>query len=130
MRGPLGGGTRYFGLIRRQGDDFRFIQGSDVWWELEFDGTEAENWTSYAARGHMRADFRDLAPEVLATISVIITQANPGLNKRVFCSVSNAQSDAVTANEGRYDIEIDNGTVVRRVISEVAWQTNFQVTDL
>lgn len=130
MQGPVGGGDRYFSMRKRQGVDYRFVQGSDNWWEVEFTDSDTLDWTNFAARGEMRDDFRDFASDVRARIDVLITQANPGLNKRLFCSVDNAQSDLVTTDEGRYDIEIDNGQVIRRVISEVVWENSRQVTNV
>lgn len=116
-------------MTKRQDVDYRLVQGSTNDWEVIFTGSESLDWTNFAARGVLRSDFRDYAPDTLATISVIITVATPGVEKRLFCRISDTDSDAVTAPEGRYDIEIFNGTVTRRVISEVEWENSLQVTD-
>lgn len=129
MRGPVGGGSQFFGLVHRQGIDYRVVQGSDNTWTITFSGSEGLDWTQYQARGELRADFRDLAPEVLAAITVRITVADVGLEKQLFCMIPNSESDVLTAENGRFDIEIDNGTRIARIVSEAVWENSLQVSD-
>ena len=119
-----------FDLVRQTHTrDLRLVQGSLNEWLLSFDNAYGDDWSGFAVSAQLRADYADDAEEALATISAVIVSYGPG--ERVVQFQMNLAPGTggvtLTEPEGRWDAEITNGVVTRRIVMG-RWSLNLETT--
>lgn len=108
-------------------EDRRVIQGADNIWTLAFDTAYGSDWSGFACRGQLRQAYRDEDANVSATLTCTILDAGP-TQRVVQFHLPASEAELVTADSGRWDAEIYNGTLVYRIVAG-KWQLFRQVTE-
>ena len=103
------------------------VQGAEFSLVLSFSDVWGDDWTGYAARGQLRSDYADYTGnDVEAEITATIVDPGP-VNRLVHLYISADDTEAITASGGRVDLEIYNGTTVKRILNG-RWTLSREVT--
>ena len=121
-------GVLTYDLVRKSSaDDRRVVQGADNHLTLSFTNALADDWTGFAARAHLRPDYKNYSANYVARWTATITQAEPGMNKVIELALPASETVSVVDEYGRWDVEIYNGTLVKRVV-QGRWEMSLEAT--
>lgn len=120
MRAPL-----QVDLVRRaRSNDLRVTQGATFQIDWLYPADFGSDWSGFAARCEFRRGPRNRHPDVLATFTALILDP---VARQLRLYASPEVTALLTTRRGWYDIEIYNGTIVRR-IQQGIWHLNEETT--